>query len=186
MSRLPEKTEQILQTHAALIHRVVMACQNRDRVSDLEQILKISEKNGWTRLVAAIRRILAGRRDTGLLQDLDEEDRIIVEAILRGLQDPSTLPDPNAAPDPGLAAPGIAAMIHAVRRGNLESLQLLGDMAQQMLKMGGDMARLAGIMNPLARGEWEPEQLTRGMSPQGEQLVLAILKELQRLKRCDH
>ncbi len=186
MSRLPEKTEQILQAHAGLVHQVVMASQNRDRVPDLEQALELSEKNGWTHLVVAIRRILAGRRDTGLLQDLDEEDRIIVEAILRGLQDPSTLPDPNAAPDPGLAAPGIAAMVHAVRRGNLESLQLLGDMAQQMLKMGGDMARLSGIMNPLARGEWEPERLARGMSPQGEQLVLAILEELQRLERDAH
>ena len=73
-----------------------------------------------------------------------------------------------------------------MRRGNLESLQLLADMAQQMLKMGGDMARLAGIINPLARGDWEPERLTRGMSPQGEQLVLAILEELQRRERDDH
>ena len=49
MSRLPEKSEQILQAHAGLVHRVVMACQNRDRVPDLEQVLELSEKNGWRR-----------------------------------------------------------------------------------------------------------------------------------------
>lgn len=183
MTRLPDKNEQVLQAHAGLIHRVVMACQNRERVPDLDQILELSERNGWNRLVAAIRTILAGRRDPSVLNGLDEEDRIITEAILRGLQDPATLPDLDARPDPGLAAPGIAALVHAVRRGNLEALQLLADMAQQMLKMGGDMARLAGVMNPIARGEWEPEKLTRGMGPQGERLVLSILEELQRLER---
>lgn len=186
MSQLPAKEQQILQAHAGLIHRVVMACQNRDRVPDLERILEVSERNGWTRLVAAIRAVLDGAREPSLLQGLDEEDRIITEAILRGLQDPTTLPDPNAKPDPGMAAPGIATLVHAVRRGDLQSLQLLADMAQQMLKMGGDMARLAGIMNPLARGEWEPERLTRGMTPQGEKLVTAILEELQRLERGGH
>ncbi|HQU14825.1 MAG: hypothetical protein B7Z66_03660 [Chromatiales bacterium 21-64-14] len=186
MAQLPEKTEQILQAHAGLIHRVVIAAQNRDMVPDLEPLLELSEQNGWTRLVAVIRRILKGQRDTTLLRDLDGEDRIITEAILRGLQDPTTLPDPETAPDPSLAAPGFAAMIHAVRHGNMEALQLLANMAQQMQKMGGDMARLAAVLNPLARGEQDPERLTQGMSPKGEQLVLAILEELRRLQTTAH
>lgn len=186
MTQLPEKTEQILQAHAGLIHRVVVAVQNRDMVPDLEPLLELSEQNGWTRLVAVIRRILKGQRDASLLQDLDDEDRIITEAILRGLQDPSTLPDTEAAPDASLAAPGFAAMIHAVRHGNMEALQLLANMAQQMQTMGGDMARLAAVLNPLARGEEDADRLVQGMSPKGEELVLAILAELRRLRATEH
>lgn len=42
------------------------------------------ERRGWTRLVAAIRRILAGERDPdALCAELDPEDSMIVEAILQ-------------------------------------------------------------------------------------------------------
>ena len=60
MPSLPEKNEQIVQAHAGLIHRVVMACQNRSIVPDLEDILKQAADNGWTELVAALRNLLAG------------------------------------------------------------------------------------------------------------------------------
>ena len=48
---------------------------------------------------------------------MDREDRIIAEAIMRGLQNPATLPDSTARPDPEMAAPGLAGMIVAARRG---------------------------------------------------------------------
>ena len=52
------------------------------------------ERRGWTRLVAAIRRILAGERDPdALCAELDPEDSMIVEAILQGLTDPATIQD---------------------------------------------------------------------------------------------
>jgi len=52
------------------------------------------EQRGWTNLVAAIRRILAGERDADTLcESLDSEDSMIVDAILQGLADPSTLND---------------------------------------------------------------------------------------------
>ncbi|HEX9627437.1 MAG TPA: hypothetical protein VGA00_10920 [Acidiferrobacterales bacterium] len=182
MAALPEKTEQIRQAHAGLIHRVVIACQNPGQVPDLETILKQAEDNGWLDLAHAIRQILKGRRDAALLKPLDEEDRVIADSILRGLQDPNTLPDLNAQPDPAQAAPALAAMIHAVGRGDIAALQMLAAMAQQMLQSGGDMARLSGVMNPLVKGEREPEKLTKGMGPQGEKLVLDILAELKRLE----
>ena len=47
-----------------------------------------------------------------------------------------------------------------------------------MLKAGGDMACLAGIMRPLVQGERDADTLTEGMSEDGEKLVLAILNEL--------
>jgi len=182
MSSLPEKAQQIVLAHAGLIHAVVIACQNRARVAELEPLLDAANTNGWNALVAAIRRILCGMRDIQVLVGLDEEDRVIAEAILRGIQDPATLPDPQARPDPGMAVPGLAGMIHAAASGDLAALQLLGDMATQMLRAGGDMARLSGILRRLLDGERNTDVLCRGMSPRGAQLVLSLMEELARLR----
>lgn len=182
MAELPERREQIVQAHAGLIVGVVQAVHNRDLLPELEQALRVTESNGWTALVAAIRKILAGQRDRGLFDGLDEEDAVIVEAILRGLQNPATLPDPEARPDPTLAAPGLAGMIHAATRGDVQALELLAHMAEQMTRVGGDMGRVGGIMRRLVEGERRPEVLTKGMGAQGESLVLSILEELGRLE----
>ncbi len=181
MSTLPEKDQQIIDAHTGLIHRVVIACENPGLVPDLEEILKQAEQNNWASLVAAIRQILAGKRDESMLFALDEEDRLIVSTILHGLQNAATLPDLQKGFDAGMAAPGLAAMIHGSRKGNLETLKLLSDMAQQMMQAGGDMARLAAVLRPMIQGEREPEILTRGMSDKGEELLQAILAELSRL-----
>ena len=182
MTSLPEKNQQIVLAHAGLIHAVVIACQNRERRAELEPLLKAASANGWDSLVAAICRILSGARDIPVLSGLDEEDRVIAEAILRGLQDPATLPDPQARPDPGMAVPGLAGMIHAAASGDVAALQLLGDMATQMLRAGGDMARLSGMLRRLMAGERDTDVLCRGMSPRGAQLVLSLIEELARLR----
>jgi len=181
MATLPEKHQQIIEAHTGLIHRVVLGCQNRDMVPDLENILKQAEQNDWLQLVAAIRKILAGSRNESLLNGLDAEDQVIVRSILRGLQNPETLPDLGKGVDSAMAAPGIAAMVNGARNGNLETLQLLGAMARQMMRAGGDMARLAGILRPLVQGERDADKLTQGMGAEGEKLVLLILEELAKL-----
>jgi hypothetical protein len=152
-------------------------------VPDLEEILKQAERNGWLQLVATIRKILTGSRNESVLNGLDEEDQVIVRSILRGLQDSETLPDLGKGVDGAMAAPGIAAMVNGARSGNLETLQLLGAMARQMMQAGGDMARLAGILRPLVQGERDADKLTDGMGPEGEKLVLLVLQELARLDR---
>ena len=181
MATLPAKDQQIIEAHTGLIHRVVISCQNPGMVPDLDDILKQAEQNGWLQLVAAIRRILAGSRDSALLNSLDEEDQVIIGSILRGLQNPETLPDLGEAVSGAMAAPGIAAMVNGARTGNLETLQLLGSMAQQMLKAGGDMARLAAILRPLVQGERDADKLSQGMGVEGQKLVVAILGELAKL-----
>ena len=182
MSTLPDKTRQIIQAHAGLIHAVVAAAQNRERLPELEALLDAALANGWGTLVAVIRRILGGTRDVQILTGLDEEDRVIADAILRGLQDPGSLPDPHARPDPALAGPGLAALIHAAGSGDLAALQLLADMGTQMLRAGGDLARLSGILRRLVDHERDPDLLCRGMSPRGAQLVRSLLEELARLR----
>lgn len=182
MPSLPDKTQQIVLAHAGLIRAVVIACQNLDRRRELEPLLQAAQQNGWVKLVAAIRRVLGGGRDPAVFGELDEEDRIILEAILRGLQDPASLPNPDSRPDPALAAPGLATIIHAAANGDMAAMQLLGDMSTQMLNAGGDMARLSAILRRLVDNERDPDLLCRGMTPRGTQLVLSLLEELAHLR----
>lgn len=183
MPSLPNQTQQIVLAHAGLIRAVVIACQNRDRRTELEPLLETAHQNGWVGLVSAVRKVLNGTRDhTVLIIGLDEDDRIIVEAILRGLQDPTSLPDPQSRPDPTLAAPGLAAIIHAAASGDMNAMQVLGEMGTQMLKAGGDMARLSAILRRLVDNERDADLLCRGMSPRGTQLVLSLLEELAHLR----
>jgi hypothetical protein len=178
----PDKQEQILQSHAGLIHRVVMHCNNPGSVPDMEQVLQMAADNDWTTLVTSIRDIMSGNRDESMLALLDEEDRIIVESILRGLQDPSTLPSLETDIDSSMAAPGIAGLIHASRNGNAQALQIIGGMAKQMLEAGGDMSILAGRIRPLVEGERDPDKLTEKMGDKGQKLMLEIIEELLKLE----
>jgi len=182
MTETPDLKQQILQSHAGLIHRVVIHCNNPGSVPDLEQVLRQAEENDWTRLVAAIRDIINGRRDPSVLLGLDDEDRTIVESILLGLQDPGTLPDLEADFDSSLAAPGIASLIHASRNGNAHALQLVAGMAKQMLAAGGDMSILAGRIRPLVEGERDAGKLGANMSAKGQELMVKILDELLKLE----
>ncbi|RDH83467.1 MAG: hypothetical protein DIZ78_14415 [endosymbiont of Escarpia spicata] len=178
-----DRREQILSVHALFINEVVKSGTDPDRKVEFEQLLKAAENNEWTDLVAAIRRIMGGRRDIEILNGLDEEDQVIAEAILRGLQDPSTLPDPNAKPDPAQAAPGLASMIHAAATGNVQALQLIADMADQMSRAGGPMAQLASVIRPLINGERNPGKLCRKLDEPTEKMVLGILEELKSLEQ---
>ncbi len=178
----PDKQDQILQSHAGLIHRVVMHCNHPGSVPDMEQVLQTAADNDWTTLVTTIRDIMSGNRDESMLALLDEEDRIITESILRGLQDPSTLPSLETDIDSSMAAPGIAGLIHASRNGNAQALQIIGSMATQMLEAGGDMSILAGRIRPLVEGERDADKLTEKMGDKGQKLMLEIIEELLKLE----
>lgn len=178
-----DKREQILAVHAAFINQVVIAGPNPDRKDEFERLMAIALEHGWTELVGTIRQIFnQGRRDIELLNTLDEEDQVIIEAILLGLQDPSTLPDPNAKPDPAMAAPGLASMIHAAGSGNTQALQIIAEMADQMSKVAGPMAQLAAVIRPLINGERDPDLLCKRLDSNTEAIVLGILDELKQIK----
>lgn len=170
-----------MQAHAAFICQAVELIQQPDGDDRLEALLKAAADNGWTALSAAVRQFAAGRRDLGLIAGLDEEDRVIAEAILRGLQDPASLPDPTQKADPALAAPGLASMIHAAGSGNVQALTLISQMAEQMSRVGGDMSRVAAVIRPMINGERDPDKLCSRMDTRGQQLVLRILDELGKL-----
>lgn len=178
MAHQPDAVEQVLLMHAPFIHAVVGALRDRSRLPELMETLSVAERQGWPRLVAALRQVVDGKRDDSLKLGLDDEDRIIVDAVLRGLENPATLPPLDKKPDASAAAPGLAAMIDASARGDAQALAALANMAEQMLRAGGDMARLGGLMRRLVNGERDAEQLAKGMGALGRRLLLDILDEL--------
>lgn len=182
MTTIPDFEEQVLRSHAQLIHLVVKACVNPLLKHDLEPVLQTAKTNGWEALTNAIHRVLAGHRDELLLQGLDKSDRIIVKAILQGLQNPDSLPPINQPADPTVAAPGLAHMIHSANHGDAQALHNLSFMAEQMIHTSGDLRLLGGIMNRLVKGERDADALSEGMSASGRQLVLSVLEELNKLK----
>lgn len=183
MNSIPSKQQQIIEVHASLINLVVQATQNSQLRPQLNEVLKVSAENGWQNLVLCIYKIMEGERTEALFANIDEEDKYIIEAILKGLQNPTTLPDPTETQaSPSMAAPGIAHMLNQASSGNTQALTLMSHMAEQMSKAGGDMARLAAIMKKLIDGERDPEILSKGMGAQGEGLVNSILDELGKIQ----
>lgn len=178
---ISERDQQIRQTHAPLIIQVVKACSSAEERDKLAPMIQMAREQGWHELVRRIESILQGQRDESLLLNLDDEDRVIVEAVLQGLQNPETLPEANTQADATVAAPGIAHMIHAANHGDSQALQALANMAEYMIQVPGDMRQLGGIINRLLQGERDPKVLCEGMGPSGEQLVVDILDELNRL-----
>lgn len=176
------RQQQIIQAHAGVIVQVVQSIQNPALMPATEEILKVSEQNGWNDLVGVIRRMIKGEREASLLKGLDEEDATIAAAILEGLQNPASLPDPNQKPDASMAAPGLAHMIQQAANGDTQALQLIANMAEQMARVNGDMAQLSGMVRKMINGERDEKVLTKGMGPQGKQLMLSILEELQKLQ----
>ena len=178
----PSVQQQIVQMHASLIVLVVQVVQNPTHRQQLDDILKVSADNGWTDLVRVIYKIIAGNRSANLQQNLDEEDAVIISAILRGIQNPATLPDPeDESGDSTMAAPGIAQMIIQANTGNTQALTMLSVMAEQMSSAGGDMRHLGGIIKKLLDGERDPDILCKGMGSSGISLVQSILNELSKL-----
>lgn len=181
MTQLPDAVEQVLRLHAQFIHSVVNTLRDRTQLPQLHEHLSAAEQSGWATLVAAIRQILNGKRDDSIKLGLDEEDRIIVDAILRGIDNPATLPALQA-PDGSAAAPGLAAMIQAAGSGDVKAFAALANMAEQMMKAGGDMARLGGMMRRLVDGERDADKLTKSMGALGKELVTNLLDELAKLR----
>lgn len=180
MAKLPDAAEQLLRMHAPFIHAVVNALHNRALIPDLLEMLREAEHRGWAVMVSCVRQILDGQRERSLLLGLDEEDRVIIEAILAGSDNPANLPPLQAAGDAQAAAPGLASMIALAGRGNMEAFTTLANMAEQMVKAGGDMARLGSQMRRLIDGERDETKLVKGMGELGRKLMRDILAELER------
>lgn len=182
MTTLPNRAQQIIQSHAVLIVSIVKACEDAAMLPKIEPMLKAAEDYGKPKLTSALRKILNGSRESDISRELDEDDSVIIEAILNGLQDPLSLPDPRAKADGSAAAPGLAKIIQAAARGDENAVQMLSSMAEQMEKAGGNMGLVGDVLDRIVEGERDPEKLCKSMDALGESLVLSILLELNKLK----
>ncbi len=177
-----DKVEQIRQAHAPFIHAMVKAAQNAEERQAFMPQINVLKQQGWNQLATACERILGGKSGETVLAGLDEEDNVIVSAILAGIQNPQTLPDLNAEPHASDAAPALASIIHAAASGDTSALHALSMMAEQMSQAGGPMAEIAGILRRLVNGERDANQLAEKLSPGSEQLLIGILAELGKLE----
>lgn len=87
-----------VRKHLPLIARVVLAAtspaESLAMEPKLEEVLGARERNGWVKLVGAMRRIVAGERDEqAIVAGLDSEDSVLVNATLHAIADPSWLTD---------------------------------------------------------------------------------------------
>ena len=128
-----------------------------------------------------LEQILAGARDESLALGLDDEDRIVVESVLQGLQDAATLPSTQNRADPSFAAPGIAGVVVAAQRGDTQALEWLGQMASQMQRAGGEMARLGACLGPLSQGKMDVDRLSKGLGASTRSLLRQIVDEMHKL-----
>ncbi|GJL80958.1 MAG: hypothetical protein DHS20C01_05920 [marine bacterium B5-7] len=178
---MKDRKQQIQAMHAGFVNGVVEVCLGRRDRQELENVLAAAEANGWTDVVSATRKIVAGSRDASLLKGLDDEDATIVEAILNGLIDPASLPKRDQGVEAQNAAPGLASIIHAAASGDTDALQALAMMSEQMSAAGGDMATLAGLMRRILNGERNIDQLEEGLGLSARELLASVIDELNRL-----
>jgi hypothetical protein len=181
MSNQVDDMRSIVQENADLIHLVIMSVFEPEYLPQLESILIQAENNGWTSLVAAIRKVIAGERNIEEFRYLDNEDLAVVTSILEGIVHPTSLPELTYVVNPAIAGPVIARLIHAAGMGSPDSNNELTTMASQMAECGGDLARIASIVPILVEGERDKEALYSIMGGSGIALMDEILKELDRL-----
>lgn len=84
--------DQIRRRNARFIRGVVLAMDDHDARVELENALEIAAQNQWLDMVEVVRCILDRRTDDIDLSSLDPEDRVIADAILAAMADPSALP----------------------------------------------------------------------------------------------
>lgn len=177
-----DRQQQVLQEHASLIHQVVAACESPRLFPGLNAQLHQAEQNGWTALIAAIRRILDGERDVDAFEGLDDEDTIIVVAIVRGIQDRTTLPNPSSLIDASSAGPLIATLIARSRRNEKGASESLAAIEIQLNQAGGDLPLIGSALRRIIAGDYRFDQLFPKMSSDSVEIIRRILAELKNIE----
>jgi hypothetical protein len=173
--------DQLVQEHASLICEVVQACEDDSIKAQLLDNLTVAEENGWRYLCAGIRKILDGARTMEELDDMDVEDEAILQAIIAGLEDPSTLPRQDANANPMLAPAGIAGIIRDASHGEENALHVLARMdADLQSTHDPELMEFASVLRRLLNGERHTDTLTMNLNERTTSLVSAVVEELER------
>ena len=176
---IPTRQEQIVSIHASLIISVVRGRTDPIAAREAAELVGGLSRSGHPALARILGRIVRSAKPDGADETaLSDDERVVLNAVLQGIDNPAALPPEVSSFDPGAAAPGLAWIIVAAARGDPQALHTLSEMAEAMVRVGGDMGRLGGLMRRLVNGERDAERLTRNMGAQGTSLVHAILEQL--------
>lgn len=146
----------------------------------LERALQEAEAGGWANLVLAVRDIVAGTRPPANFQNLDAEDRPIVLAILRGLDESSDMPDIADTLDPRKTGTKLATLLLAVQCGNKDAAESLEKAVAAMNASQGDMQAVGQAIIRIYHGERDAEVLSRSLSETGMKIIEQTLAELSK------
>lgn len=179
MQHNSKQVEQLLKLHASLLHEVVEACHDQGKQIELLNMLSEAEQNGWQKLCEAIRSILAGTRDESVMDGLDEEDVILIQAILIGIDNPETLPDANLEQQRDDAALGLASAIAAACQGDQKAMELIAHMEQTFQENPTEMGGIGNAIRKMVNGERSIVSLAEGLDTSSTKMIEHILEELK-------
>jgi len=182
MAHNAKQVEALLKLHAALLHDVVDACHDSSKQVNLLNMLKEAESNGWQKLCDAIRAILSGQRDESVLTGLDEEDAILVQAILIGIDNPDSLPPIDPEQQRNEAAVGLASTIASACQGDQRAMELIAHMEQTFQENPTEMGAMGNVIRRMVNGERSIAILIEGLDRPSSQLVEHILTELKTIE----
>lgn len=182
MDNLSSDTKKILQENADLIHLVILALSDSKFIPQLNANLEQAEKNGWTDLVASVRKIISGVRDIAEFPDLDNEDRTVINGILKGIEDPASLPAVENSVEPDKIGTTIANYVYETNAGNKDARNNLNILSAELISGPGDLKQIASVIGLLVQGERDKQVLCGNMGHTGIAIIESILEEMTRLE----
>ncbi len=186
MLELPSQ-EFLVQTHAELIVAMVFALDKPEVQQELAEPLQEMAEQGWGDLAGAIHHIWQGERNlTALAQGLNEEQILIVQAIIDSIVHPETLElFVNALEDNELIKDQQAVLqthIHLIIVVILATLQpelqsrltpVLNDLLQTKWEV------LVDSIQALWQGERDAERLTADLDTRSALIIHTILQAIE-------
>lgn len=168
---------QIATTHAELIRLAIAVREDSDLAPTLFELFHDMEEAGWNALVKGMIDFVNGQDID--LDGMDEEDRAILTAMQRGLEDKAWLAEleQDAAAQ---AAPALAALIFAATQGERDALEALAG-----LRDAADTptaVRTSEALIAIVEGAREADDLTARLPEEQTRLIRAVLDELATLE----
>ncbi len=179
MNHNSKQVEELLKLHSALLHDVVDAIHDKSKQAPLLDMLNEAQNNGWQKLCEAIRSILEGQRDDSVLDNLDEEDAILIQAILIGIDNPETLPENDLQKQRDEAALGLATTIAAACQGDQRAMELVAHMDQTFQDNPQEIGTIGNAVRKMINGERSSVSLLEGLDPTNAELVEQVLEQLK-------
>jgi hypothetical protein len=168
---------QIAHTHAELIRLAVAVRQDSDLAPALFELFHEMEEAGWNALVKAMIDFVNGKAVD--LAALDEEDRAILQAMQRGLEEPSFLAELEQDAAHQAAAP-LAALIYAATLGEREALETMAGLREAADTPAAIATSEALIA--IVEGARAADELTANLPEEQARLVRAVLEALAALE----